>query len=85
MDGADLVAHGVADQLVVGVEHDEDLVHAELLGGRRRPAGLVVRAALEGDGLAPLVAPGLHAAVGEGDGVVAVGGRRDHWKAETQR
>lgn len=72
MDGADLVAHGVADQVVFGVEHHEDLVHAELLGGRRLPDGLVVWAALEGDGLTPLVAFGLDGAVGGGDGVITV-------------
>ncbi|XP_034722409.1 uncharacterized protein LOC117941512 [Etheostoma cragini] len=64
VDRADLVAHGVADQMVVLVEHHKDLVHAELLGGGRRAGHLGVRAALEADGLAPLVAPGLGAAAG---------------------
>lgn len=73
MDGSDLVAHGVADQTVVGIEHHKDLVHAELLGGRRRPGGLVMWAALEGDSLSPLVASGLDVTVRGGDGVVAVG------------
>lgn len=78
MDGADLVAHGVADQMVAGIEHHKDLVHAELLGGWRRPGGLVMRAALEGDRLTPLVAPGLEATMRGGDCVVAVGGGSDH-------
>lgn len=85
MDGADLVAHGVADQKVFGVEHHKDLVHAELLGGRRRPGGLVVRAALEGDGLTPLVASGLDVAVRGGDGVVTVGGGGDHWRKSRRK
>lgn len=85
MDGADLVAHGVADQTVVGIEHHKDLVHAELLRRRRRPDGFVVWAALEGDSLTPLVAPGLDGAVRRGDGVVAVGGGSDHWEEEKQR
>jgi len=78
VDGADLVAHGVADQAVVGLEHHEHVVHAELLGGGRRPGGLAVPAALVGDGLPQLVAPGLDVAVGGGDGVLAVGGGSDH-------
>lgn len=82
---ADLVAHGVASQIVLRIEHHKDLVHAELLGGRRRPDGLVVWAALEGDSLTPLVASGLDAAVRGGDGVVAVGGRSDHWEEEKQK
>lgn len=76
---ADPVAHGVADQVVVGVKHHKDLVHAELLGGQLRPDGRVVLAALEGDRLTPLVASGLDGAAGRGDGVVAVGGGSDHW------
>ena len=79
VDRADLVAHGIADQMVVGVKHHEDLVHAELLGGWRRPGGLVVRAAMESDGLAPLVASGVDFAIGGSDGVVAVGRGSDHW------
>ncbi len=78
VDRADLVAHGVADQMVVSIEHHKDLVHAELLGGRSCSDGLVMRTALEGDSLTPLVASGLDAAVGGGDGVVTVGGRSDH-------
>lgn len=80
VDGANLVAHGVADQMVVRVEHHKDLVHAELLGGWCCPGGLVMRAALEGDGLTPLVASGLYLAIRGGDGVVAVGGGGDHLK-----
>ena len=74
MDGADLVAHGVADQIVLGIEHHKDLVHAELLRGHRRPAGLVVRAALEGDGLTPLEGPGFSGAIGQAHYVVPGGG-----------
>lgn len=39
-------------------------------------------AALEGDGLAPLVASGLDLAIRGGDGVVTAGGRSDHWEEE---
>lgn len=85
VDGADLVAHGVADQMVVGIKHHEDLVHAELLGGRCHPGGFVVWAALEGDGLTPLVASGLDSAVRGGDGVVTVGGGSDHWKEGSRK
>lgn len=78
VDGADSVAHGVADQMVGGIVHHKDLVHAELLGGRCRPAGLIMRAALEGDSLTPLVGSGLHFAIRGGDGVLSVGGGSDH-------
>lgn len=64
--------------MVVSIKHHKDLVHAELLGGRRRPGGLVMWAALEGDCLTPLVASDLDVAFRGGDGVVAVGGRSNH-------
>lgn len=63
MHRADLVAHGVADQIVFCIEQDKDLVHTELLGGWRHPDGLIMGAAVEGDGLTPLVASGLDAAI----------------------
>lgn len=85
MDGADLVAHGVAYQVVVGVEHHKDLVHAELLDRWRRPVGLIMRAALEGDGLTPVVVSGLDVAIRGGDGVVAVGGGSDHWEEDKEQ
>lgn len=77
VDGADLVAHGVADELVAEVVHDEDLVHAELLGGDSDPAGLVVGAALEQHRLPPLEGPGLRGPVGHPQRVVPGGGGRD--------
>lgn len=85
MNRADLVAHGVADQMVVSIEHHKDLVHAELLGGRGPSDGLVVWAALEGDSLTPLIASGLDSAIRRGDGVVTVGGGSDHWAEEKQK
>lgn len=80
MDGSDLVAHGVADELVGRVVHDEHLVDAELLGGGRRAHPLVVLAALEADGLAPAVAQRLDATLGQADRVVTPRGRGDHWR-----
>lgn len=64
MHGADLVACGVADQFVGCVKQDKDLVHTKLLGGWCRPDGFIMGAAVEGDGLTPVVAPGLDAAIG---------------------
>lgn len=52
-DGADLVAHGIADELVGRVIHDEHLVHAELLAGWYGADGITIRAALERDLLPP--------------------------------
>lgn len=71
--------------MVVSIEHHKDLIHTKLLGGRRRPGGLVMLAALEGDSLAPLVASGLDGTIRGGDGVVAVGGRSNHWEEERQK
>lgn len=42
-------------------------------------------AALEGDGLTPLVRPGLSGAVGQGDRVVPGGGGGDNWREERGR
>lgn len=64
MDRADLVAHGEADQVIICIKHHKDLVDAQLLCGRGPPSGLLMRAALKGDGLTPLVAPGLDDALG---------------------
>lgn len=64
MDRADLVAHGEADQVVIRVKHHKDLVDAQLLCSRGPPTGIFMSAALKGDGLTPLVAPGLHGALG---------------------
>ena len=79
VDIGDLVAHGVADELIGGVIHDKDLVHVEHLGGFHGPEGLVVLAALEADGLAPLVRPGLGRALGKADHVVPRGRGADDW------
>lgn len=64
VDRADLVAHGEADQVIICVKHHKDLVDAQLLCGRGPPGGLLMGAALKGDGLTPLVAPGLDDALG---------------------
>lgn len=77
LDGARPGAHGVADQLVFGIKHDEDLVHAQLLGGRSHVGVVIVRAALKDDVLAPLTGPVLDGTVGCGDGEAAVGGGSD--------
>lgn len=52
-DGADLVAHGIADELVGRVVHDEHLVHAELLAGWYGANKVRVQAAVERDSLPP--------------------------------
>lgn len=59
----DLVGHGEADD-VVCVVHDKHLVHSEHLRGPHVSQSLAVLAAPEGDGLTPLVGPGLGGAVG---------------------
>lgn len=64
VDGTNLVAHGEADQVIIGVKHHKDLVDAQLLRGRGPHVGISMRAALKGDSLTPLVAPGLHGATG---------------------
>lgn len=78
MDRANLVAHGEADQVIIRVKHHKDLVNAQLLCGRGPPIGIFVRAALKGDGLTPLVAPGLYGALRGGDGVFTVRRGGDH-------
>lgn len=80
VDVADLVAHGEPDEFIISVVQDKDLVHAEHLGGFHVSQRLVMLAALEGDGLTPLVRPGLSGAVGQAHYVVPSGGRGDHWK-----
>lgn len=79
VDGANLVAHGVADKMVVSVKHDKDLVYTELLGGQccPSPPRLIMWAALKGDGLTPLATSCLDISVRRGDGVVAAGGGSD--------
>lgn len=80
MDGANLVAHGVTDKMVVRVKHHKDLVYSELLGGQRcpGPSRLIVWAGLKGDSLTPLVTSCLDLSVRRGDGVVAAGRGSDH-------
>lgn len=78
MDRANLVAHGEADEVIVSVKHHKDLVNAQLLCGRGPPISIFVGATLKGDGLTPLVAPGLYGALREGDGVFTVRGGSDH-------
>lgn len=84
VDVADLVGHGEADD-VVGVVHDKHLVHVEHLRGPHVSQGVAVLAALEGDGLTPLVRPGLSGAVGQVEYVVPGGGGGDHWRRREWR
>lgn len=63
MDRTNLVAHGVADQVVIRIKHHKDLVNAQLLCGWGPHAGIFMRAAIKGDGLTPLVAPSLDSAL----------------------
>lgn len=80
VDIPDLVAHGEPDEFIISVVHDKDLVHAEHLGRFHVSWGQVMLAALEGDGLTPLVRPGFGGATGQAHYVVPSGGGGDHWK-----
>lgn len=77
-DGADLVAHGVADELVGRVIHDENLIHAELMAGWDWLRGLGMRAALKTNALPPKVHQSLGRTVREGHLVFPSGGGGDH-------
>ena len=74
IDIPDLVAHGEPDEFIISVVHDKDLVHAEHLGRFHVSQRLAVLAALESDGLTPLIRPGLSGAVGQAHYVVPGGG-----------
>lgn len=54
-DGANGVAHGVSQDLLISVIQDKHAVHRELLSGRSRMGGVIMDALIKGDGLAPLV------------------------------
>lgn len=70
----DLVAHGVPHQLMLGVVHDKHLFHSQHLGLGHLPGGLGMGAALVGDGLPPLVFPGLRGTILQADHVLTRGG-----------
>lgn len=74
IDIPDLVAHGEPDEFIISVIHDKDLVHAEHLSRFHVSQRLAVLAALEGDGLTPLIRPGLSGAIGQAYYVVPSGG-----------
>lgn len=78
VDVPDFVAHGKPDELITGVIHDKYLVHVEHLGRFHVSVGLVVLAALEGDGLTPLIRPGVGGSVRQVHNVVPGGGGCDH-------
>lgn len=82
IDVPDLVAHGKPDELIIGVIHDKNLVHTEHLGRFNFSWRLIILAALEGDGLTPLVRPGLSGAVRKANYIVSGGGWGDHWEAQ---
>lgn len=75
----DLVGHGKPDDFI-RIVHDKHLVHVEHLSRFHVSQRLAMLAALEGDGLTPLICPGVSGAVGQAHYVFAGGGRGDHWK-----
>jgi len=79
---ANLVAHGVANQMVLRIKHYKYLVNTELLGRLFCTRCHIMWTALKGDGLTPLVASGLNFAVRGDDGIVTTGGGSDHWEKE---
>ncbi len=74
VDIPNLVAHGVPDEFIISVVHDKDLVHAEHLSRFHVSQRVAVLAALEGDGLTPLIRPGVGGAIGQAHYVVPSGG-----------
>lgn len=69
----DLVCHGEAEDVIL-VVHDKHLVHTEHLSRFHVFQRLAMLAALEGDGLTPLICPGVSGAIGQAHYVVAGGG-----------
>lgn len=74
VDVPDLIAHGKPDDFVIGVVHDEHLVHTEHLSGFHVSQSVAMLAVLEGDGLTPLVRPGVGGLVRQGHFIVPSGG-----------
>lgn len=74
----DLVGHGDSQDFII--VHDHHLVHAEHLSRFHVSQKLAMLAALECDGLTPLICSGFSRAIGQAHQVVAGGGRGDHWK-----
>lgn len=74
IDVSDFVAHGKPDELIIFIVQDKDLVHAEHLSWFHVSQRLAILAALEGDGLTPLVRPGVSGAIGQSHFVVPSGG-----------
>lgn len=60
---SNLVAHGVAHELLRGVVHDKHVFHTQHLGGGHFAGRFVMGTALVGDGLPPLVLLVLRGAV----------------------
>ena len=65
--------------MVLSIKHHKDLIHRELLGGQCHPGAVIMWTPLEGDGLTPLVASGLNAAIRGDDDIASVGGGSDLW------
>ena len=80
IDIPNLVAHGEPDEFIISIIHDKDLVHTEHLGRFNVSQRFAVLAALEGDGLTPLIRPGVSGTIRQTHDVVPCGGRGDHWK-----
>lgn len=74
IDITDLVAHSEPDEFIISIVQDKDLVHAEHLSGFHVFQRLSILAALEGDGLTPLVGPGFSGAIGKAHYIVPGGG-----------
>lgn len=74
VDISDLVAHGEPDEFVISIVHDKHLFHAEHLSRLHVSQSLAMLAALEGDGLTPLICPGVSGAIGQAHYVVSSGG-----------
>lgn len=60
----DLVGHGESEDFIC-IVHDKHLVHAEHLSWFHVSQRLAILAALEGEGLTPLICPGVSGAIGQ--------------------
>lgn len=74
IDIPDLVAHGEPDEFIISIIHDKHLVHAEHLGRFHVSQRVAMLAALEGDGLTPLIRPGFSGAIRQVHCIVPGGG-----------
>lgn len=73
IDISDLVGHGESQDFIC-IVLDKHLVHAEHLSQLHVSQKLGVLAALECDGLTPLICPGVSGAIGQAHRVVTGGG-----------